>query len=152
VLFLYVDTKTHSIRFLLFCTKKISSSRFALIGLRLLPPDWLIRTLYPLLSSLHHKVKHVTETNMAVNFFDSAMNSKLFVFLYILPSQSTYIHREVQCLVPSSELGPPYPSPASSCVPPGSKTEGTHSPAVEGVEGGFLFGRLKKKPSTVSTL
>ncbi len=55
--------------------------------------------------------------------------------------------------VPSSELGPPYPSPASSCVPPpDQRREGTHSPAVEGVEGGFLFGRIKKKPTTLSTL
>jgi hypothetical protein len=36
--------------------------------------------------------------------------------------QSTYITRALQCLhVPSFELGPPTPSPASEWVPPGTK-------------------------------
>ncbi len=45
--------------------------------------------------------------------------------------------------VPSSELGPPTPSPESECVPPGTK----------GVRlWAFQFGRLVKKPGALSTL
>ncbi len=54
----------------------------------------------------------------------------------------------------SSHLGPHPPSPASECVPfPKPKGKGIHSLAGEGVGGGgSQFGRLEKKPSTMSTL
>jgi hypothetical protein len=56
-----------------------------------------------------------------------------------LKPQSTFIPGDTTVPVPSSELGPPIPSPASECAPPpGIKGgiqggEGTHSPAGEGV-------------------
>jgi hypothetical protein len=53
--------------------------------------------------------------------------------------------------VPSSELGPPAPYPASECVPPLGQKGRTHSPAGEGV-GGPNSDDLKKKPSTQSSL
>ncbi len=57
--------------------------------------------------------------------------------------------------VPSSELGPP-PLPLTKtiveCAPRNLEGGGTHSPAGEGVKGGSQFGRLEKKPSTLSTL
>ncbi len=43
--------------------------------------------------------------------------------------------------VPSSELGPPTPSPASECVPSGTKELGGHT-RLRGRDGGFKFGRL----------
>jgi hypothetical protein len=52
------------------------------------------------------------------------------------------------------DLGPPNPSTASECAPPPLTKVGgwgTHSPAGEGV-GKSQFGRLEKKPSTLSTL
>ncbi len=52
--------------------------------------------------------------------------------------------------VPSSEVGPPSLSPASECVPPPRTKGGAHLPAGEG--GVSQFGRLEKKPSTLSTL
>ncbi len=53
--------------------------------------------------------------------------------------------------VPSSELGPPTPSPASECAPPPGTKGGAHSPAGEGV-GESQFQRLEKRLSTLSTL
>ncbi len=52
-----------------------------------------------------------------------------------LRSQSTYIPRVYHSVCHSSELGPPTPSPASVCVPPGHKGQGTQSPAGEVVGG-----------------
>jgi hypothetical protein len=53
--------------------------------------------------------------------------------------------------VPSSELGPPHPLSRSECVSHPEPKEGrTHWPAGEGV-GESQFGRLEKKPSTLST-
>ncbi len=43
------------------------------------------------------------------------------------------------------------PHTQASVSPPWTKGGGTHSPAVEGT-GGSQFGRLEKKPSTLSTL
>jgi hypothetical protein len=53
--------------------------------------------------------------------------------------------------VPSSELGPPNPSPASACVPPPEQKGGANSVQVRG-GGESQCGRLEKKPSTLSTL
>ncbi len=52
-----------------------------------------------------------------------------------------------------SELGSPHPLYPQASVPlhPEPKGEGIHSTVGEGV-GGTQFGRLKKKPSTLSTL
>ncbi len=53
--------------------------------------------------------------------------------------------------VPSSELGPPTPSPTCEGAPPrNQRGGGQHSPAREGW--GAQFGRLEKKPGTLSTL
>ncbi len=67
-------------------------------------------------------------------------------------SQSTYIQYKVNTLsLPSSQLGPFLNIPQASILPPPPpqpKGEGTHSPLGEG---GSQFGRLEKKPSSLST-
>ncbi len=71
-------------------------------------------------------------------------------------TQSAYLNRylEPQCLSPRRIGTPPPPSlPQWVCTPPPAEPkEGrTHSPAGEGV-GKSQFGRLEKKPSTLSLL
>ncbi len=51
--------------------------------------------------------------------------------------------------VPTSELGPPTPSPASECAPARNQRGGATSPTGEEV-GGSQLGRLEKKPYTLS--
>jgi hypothetical protein len=64
----------------------------------------------------------------------------------------TYMSRVPHCLSTRPNWDSPTPSPPSeSVLPPGAKRGGTHSPAGEGV-GECQFGRLEKKPSTLSTL
>ncbi len=63
--------------------------------------------------------------------------------------QSTYLP-EYHGVCPSSQLGPPTPSPASECVPPRSQSGRGHTPAGQGM-GKSQFWRLKNA-STPSTL
>ncbi len=65
---------------------------------------------------------------------------------------SKYIYtKSTTVSVPSSELGPPNPSPASECVSPlGTKGGGHTRLRVRGW--GAQIGRLEKRPSTLSTL
>ncbi len=64
----------------------------------------------------------------------------------------TNIYLEYTVSVPSSELAPPAPYPASECVPPWNHRGGrAHSLGGEGVERSW-FGRLEKKPITLSTV
>jgi hypothetical protein len=69
-------------------------------------------------------------------------------------TQSSYIPRVQQCLSPRRNWGPPgpIPSPASECVPPSPWNQrggGGHTRL--GVVGPVVqFGRLEKKPSTLS--
>jgi hypothetical protein len=73
-----------------------------------------------------------------------------------LNQQSTNIPRVPQYLSPRPNWDPPPPLPHAGVFPPEPKWGGdwgvrTHSPAAEGV-GKSQFGRLKKKPSALSTL
>jgi hypothetical protein len=67
--------------------------------------------------------------------------------------QITYIlYLEFLCVCPLVRIGTPTPSPPSECVPSnGTKRGETPSPADEGV-GESQFGRLEKKPITLSTV
>jgi hypothetical protein len=65
------------------------------------------------------------------------------------PFQKGHIYVESTVSV-SSELGPPPPPPQVS-VPPRNQRGEAHKPAGEG-RGKSQFGRLEKKPSTLSTL
>ncbi len=64
-------------------------------------------------------------------------------------TKGAYILRVQQCLSPCPNCPPPPPR-NRVCPPPEPKAEGTHSPAGEGV-GKSQFGRLEKKPNTLST-
>ncbi len=66
---------------------------------------------------------------------------------YAVP-QSTYAPRVPQCLSPRPNWA--LPSPLQQARMPPLNQRGVHSPAGEG--GGAQFRRLKKKPSTLSTL
>ncbi len=68
-------------------------------------------------------------------------------------STKYHIYIENPRLSPRRNWDPPTPSPASDCVPPlwNQRRGEIHSPASEGV-GGAQFGRLEKKPSTLSSL
>ncbi len=71
-----------------------------------------------------------------------------------LHSQNTShqkVHNTYTLSVPSSELGPHPLFRKRVCPPPETKGEGAYSPAGAGV-GESHFGRLEKKPSTLSTL
>jgi hypothetical protein len=70
-----------------------------------------------------------------------------------IKAQSTYINREVQCLSPRLNWDPPTPSPPASVFspPPGTKGGGDTLACGWG-GGGSQFGRLERKPSTLSTL
>ncbi len=59
--------------------------------------------------------------------------------------------RVSRCLSPRPNLDPPPPSRKRVRPSPPNQRGGTHSPAVEGV-GRSQFGRLEKKPSTLSKL
>ncbi len=66
--------------------------------------------------------------------------------------QNTYIPRVPQCLSPCWNWDPPLP-PASECVPtPELKGGGGHTRLRVKGWGSPNFGRLEKKPSTLSTL
>jgi hypothetical protein len=66
-------------------------------------------------------------------------------------SANSTICLEYHSVYPLVRIGTHTPCPSCDCVPPppGTKREGTHS---RGVRGGSYFGRLEKKPSTLSTL
>jgi hypothetical protein len=89
------------------------------------------------------------------------MSSFVICFLFCFPNQISYcskhkVHIYLEYLSVSPLVGigtPPLPlSRKQVCTPPPEpKGGGANSPAVEGV-GESQFGRLEKRPSTLSTL
>jgi hypothetical protein len=57
-----------------------------------------------------------------------------------------HLPQSTRVSVPSSELSPPSPSPASECVPPWNQKGGGMATLA-----GSQFGRLERKPGTVHT-
>ncbi len=82
----------------------------------------------------------------------------LFICRLNVDPQSTGIYLEYHSVCPLFRIGtPPPPLPQASVPPPpptepkGAGSQGTHSLASEGA-GESHFGRLEKKPGTLSTL
>ncbi len=73
------------------------------------------------------------------------------VIFFVKPTKFLYVYLEYHSVCPLVRIGtPPPPLPQASVYPPEPKVR-AYSPAGEGV-GGSQFGRLEKKPSTLSTL
>jgi hypothetical protein len=103
--------------------------------------------------NFHGKISHTARN---LNLTETLGNNVIFRCKENLQNHNTkyctYMTRVPQCLSPRPNWDSPTPSLASECVPPPEqKGGGTHSHADEGL-GESQFGRLEKKPRTLSTL